>query len=101
MSALPRFPHPADMPAIYGPDPQCEPLDGYGEDDAEGDIASELIAADEVGELVSDVRRSGALLEWIASHVDLPKRHLETFRILDRRVRSIDRRVDELCEANA
>lgn len=101
MNALPRFPHPADMPAIYGLDPQCEPLDAYGEDDAEGDIANELIAADEVGALVSDVRGAAALLEWIAGQVDLPKRHLTAFRILDRRVRSIDRRVDELVEANA
>jgi hypothetical protein len=69
----------------------------YGEDDAECDVAAQLVAADEVGALVSDVRGSLAFLAWVAGQ-DIPDRYLPGFRNLDRQARSLDRAVDTLIE---
>lgn len=72
----------------------------YGEDDAECDVAAQLVEADEVGELVADVRGSLPLLRWLAEQ-DIPTRLLPAFRNLDRQARSLDCAVDERMRAAA
>lgn len=69
----------------------------YGEDDAECDVAAQLVAADEVGALVSDVRGALGFLRW-AAWQDIPPQFLAGFRNLDRQARSLDRAVDTLIE---
>ena len=71
----------------------------YGYEDADADIAAELVDADEVAELVMEVREAAGLLDWIAHNVDLPAHLLHSFRDLDCRARGLRCRADELCEA--
>lgn len=104
MSALhnyARFPGMGDLPGDSSnpnsPD-YVEPE--YGVEDAEGDVAAQLVEADEVGGLLSDVLGATGLLGWIAHNVEVPAVYLPHFRILDRRVRELTRAVDARMEAN-
>lgn len=114
MSAHPAPALPDHLPAIappvaLAPDPrqhcgcvrlcaECRASD-YGYEEADNDIAVEYIAADEVAELVMEVREAAGLLDWISHNVDLPTNLLATFRIIDRRARGLSKRAEELMEA--
>lgn len=102
MNALPRFPHPADMPSvcknINAPD-YDDPAYGYEEADAT--IAASYVENDEVTVIVSEIRHAAGLLDWIAHNAGVPNHLLDSFRELDRRARSFSKRADELIEANA
>jgi hypothetical protein len=73
----------------------------YGYDDADVEIATELVEADEVGELVMDVREAADLLNWISYNVQVPTKYLHKFRELDRRAKGLEDRACKLLEANA
>lgn len=104
MTALPnfnRFPGPGDLPGDNrnpnSPD-YIEPA--YGEDEAECDVAAALIEADEVAELVCDVR---AVLGWIGN-VDMttvPPMYRAKVNQLWQQARKLDRMVDARMEANS
>lgn len=68
---------------------------GYYEDDAHADIASRLIEAEEVAELVGDVRAAAAALNWISQNVELPDLYRRGFRLLLDQQRKLSRMEDE------
>lgn len=78
---------------------ECAAESAYGYEEADSDIAAEYVAADEVAELVMEVREAAGLLDWIAHNVDLPAHLRPSFRELDRRARNLSKRADELMEA--
>lgn len=100
MSANPAF-NRQFRAAAANYDNQSPPEPDYGLDDADGDIAAELVKADEVAELVLEVRESAGLLDWIAHNVELPANLLTEFRILDRRAKRLSDRASELCEVRS
>lgn len=77
---------------------ECRASD-YGYEEADSDIAAEYVAADEVAELVMEVREATGLLNWISHNVELPAHLRQSFRELDRRARGLSKRADELMEA--
>src|SRR5690349_21794160 len=90
-----RMPGPGDLPGDpnhpNSPD-YVEPA--YGYEEAEADLAAQLVEADEVGELVNEVREALPLLKWLAAQ-DIPAEHLRAFRNLDRKARSLERSCEE------
>lgn len=73
----------------------------YGVDDAQNDVAENLIRMDEVGALVSDVYDATGLLDWVAKNAELPAMYRAAFRNLDRRAREICRAVDGRMESQS
>lgn len=71
----------------------------FGLEDAEANVALALHRNDEVAELVNDLAESRALLNWIASNVDLPADLLPRFRLLDRQSKRLRQMVDAEYEA--
>lgn len=67
----------------------------YCPDDAHADIATQLHDADEVAELVGDVVRARAALDWIALHVDVPRKHRTALDLLASQSRQLAKREDE------
>ena len=96
MSAPPfhRFPGPGDLPGDSrnpnSPD-YVEP--SYGLDDAQGDVANQLIEADEVAELVADVHEGLAVLQWACEQTNVPRYLQSSLRVLRARAMAIDRMV--------
>lgn len=82
--------------SVYDHASPDESEDGYSTDDAQCDVAQNLIDMDEVGAVVADLYDAKALLNWIAQHVDIPNQHLSAFRAIDRRVSGIWKSVNEL-----
>ena len=104
MSAQPNyssFPGPGDLSGDSrnpnSPD-YVEPE--YGYEEAEEELAGQLVAADEVCALVNEIRESVPLLRWLAEQ-DIPARHLTAFRSLDRRARSLEKSCEALIEKAA
>lgn len=83
-----RMPGPGDL--WHAPDDEPE----FGLDDAEGNVAAYLAKKDEVGDLVNDLAEARALLNWIASNVDLPANLLPRFRLLDAQSKRMRQLVD-------
>ena len=75
--------------------------DGYYEDDAHADIASRLVDAEEVAELVGDVRAAAAALHWISHNVDMPDLYRRGFRLLCEQERKLSRMEDDYARAFA
>lgn len=74
----------------------------YGLDDADAAIAAKLVEADEVAELICEVREALPMLDWIARNVTLPDHLLRYFRALDRRAHRLDEQASaELATLNA
>ena len=65
----------------------------YGLDDADMDVAADLVKADEVAELVCEVRESLGLLRWLADQ-SIPATHLPAYRQLLRKAEALDKAVD-------
>ena len=103
MSARPnyaRFPGMGDLPGDSTNPNSPDYVDpAYGKDDAECDVAAQLVEADEVGALVADVRGSLGFLRWAAGQ-DIPTHLLAGFRALDRQARQLDRAVDDRINAD-
>lgn len=68
---------------------------GYYEDDAHADIAKRLEAAEEVADLVGDVRAAAAALAWISENVELPDLYRRGFRLLREQERKLSRMEDD------
>lgn len=71
--------------------PRNEP---YAEDDAEGDVANQLIEAEEVVDLVSDIRGAVAALDWLVEQTNVPRHYQMAIRSIQARARLIDRMVE-------
>lgn len=72
----------------------------YGYEEAEEEVAAQLVEADEVHELVNEVRECVPLLNWLAGQ-GVPPQYLTAFRNLDRKARSLEKSCEELMERNA
>lgn len=81
--------------AFAAPDPEDM---AYSEDDADADVAAALVEADEVTELVADMRGSLALLRWVEAQ-ELPGHLRGRFRLLLDKARALDAMVDERMDA--
>lgn len=65
----------------------------YDAFDADADVAADLVKADEVHELVTEVRESLGLLRWLADQ-SIPAIHLPAYRELLRKAEALDKAVD-------
>lgn len=74
----------------------CSAETGYSTDDAQCDVAQNLIDMDEVSAVVADLYDAKALFHWLANNVDIPTLYLPAFRAIDRRVSGIWNSVDDL-----
>lgn len=66
----------------------------YAEDDAEGDVANQLIESGDVAELVSDVRGALAALDWACAQTNVPRHLQQSFRSITARAKLLDRMVE-------
>lgn len=67
--------------------------DAYGLEEADMDVAADLVKADEVAELVEEVRESLPLLRWVADQ-EIPGHLISRFRLLIRKAEALDKAVD-------
>lgn len=60
---------------------------------AAGGVGAQLHEDGELGALIVDVADSWAVLDWIASNVTIPVKHLHDFRALLRQANALDKAV--------
>ena len=75
-----RFPGPGDLP--HPNDPQNEPEEIFGWDEAAGDVACRMEDDGEVGELVETLANAAEVLGWLSREVTIPPARLTAFREL-------------------
>ena len=75
-----RFPGPGDLP--HPNDPQNEPEEIFGWDEAAGDVACRMEDDGEVGELVETLANAAEVLGWLSREVTIHPSGLTAFREL-------------------